>query len=46
MDSPSSGGTNKNITNVAAFAVRFRLYQRKENKLLRMISSKRIGGNT
>jgi len=33
MDSPSSGGTNKNITNVAAFAVPFRLYQRKENKL-------------
>src|SRR5215831_19214511 len=30
--------------NVAAFAVRLRLYQREENKLSKMISSKNIGG--
>jgi len=29
--------------NVAAFAVRLRLYQRKENKYSEMISSKQIG---
>ena len=33
MDNPLSPGHKKYTRNVAAFAVRFRLYQRKENKL-------------
>ena len=45
MDSPFSPWDKKYTTTVAAFAVRFRLYQRKENRVLRMISSRKTGGN-
>jgi hypothetical protein len=41
MDKRSPDETKKIYHIMAAFAVRFRLYRRKENRLLGMISSKK-----